>query len=530
MDQINVDQVDLGDNEFIRLGNSQDLTMVHTSTQSIINQAGIGDLLLQKAGATKLTINASGIDVTGSVTADGLSVIGDTGFNTGSPNAYAHIVPTDGELNDSFVGLRVSRSLSLKSAQYGTINQSGGSLTLNSTVTTGSASGSVRLLSSADGSTTKNLANFANNNDVSFYESTGTTPKLFWDASAENITINHEASSLNGLAIKNTTSSGVTTGAGLTLHAYDGSSTIQMGGMFVSNSTWSYGTYSPNQLNIGGSGSGGVRVATAVAPITFHTGNANAGLSVERMRIDASGNVIVGGSAQAEATSVTLNPQGYILAKSSHQPAAFFDRDNSDGEIVTFRKQGTPVGSIGAEGGDLTIGNADTGLQFVNTSQIIRPQNLTTNAAVDAQVSLGQSAYRFKDLYLSGGVYLGGTGAANKLEDYEEGTWTPVDGAGGVGSGGAGVYTKIGRLVHVSGTLVVTAFTGGNTDYAISGLPFTVSSATGAKGITMLSAGAAAQTPSAGICGAGGTTMYVRPSSAYSGVGISIYFSATYMT
>jgi hypothetical protein len=48
MDQINVDQVDLGDNEFIRLGNSQDLTMVHTSTQSIINQAGIGDLLIQK--------------------------------------------------------------------------------------------------------------------------------------------------------------------------------------------------------------------------------------------------------------------------------------------------------------------------------------------------------------------------------------------------------------------------------------------------------------------------------------------------
>jgi hypothetical protein len=65
------------------------------------------------------------------------------------------------------------------------------------------------------------------------------------------------------------------------------------------------------------------------------------------------------------------------------------------------------VGSIGTEGGDLTIGNADTGLQFVNTSQIIRPQNLTTNAAIDAQVDLGQSAYRFKDLYLSGGARLG---------------------------------------------------------------------------------------------------------------------------
>ena len=62
MDQINVDQVDLGDNEFIRLGNSQDLTMVHTSTQSIINQAGIGDLLIQKAGTTKASITANGLE------------------------------------------------------------------------------------------------------------------------------------------------------------------------------------------------------------------------------------------------------------------------------------------------------------------------------------------------------------------------------------------------------------------------------------------------------------------------------------
>jgi hypothetical protein len=27
---------------------------------------------------------------------------------------------------------------------------------------------------------------------------------------------------------------------------------------------------------------------------------------------------------------------------------------------------------------------------------------------------------------VSDGVYLGGTGAANKLDDYEEGTWTPT--------------------------------------------------------------------------------------------------------
>jgi hypothetical protein len=48
----------------------------------------------------------------------------------------------------------------------------------------------------------------------------------------------------------------------------------------------------------------------------------------------------------------------------------------------------------------------------------------TTQADRDAAVDLGTSTVRFKDLYLSGGVYLGGTGSANHLDDYEEGTFT----------------------------------------------------------------------------------------------------------
>ena len=112
MDTINVDQVDLGDNEFIRLGNSQDLTMVHTSTQSIINQAGIGDLLIQKAGATKLTINSSGIGVAGNVTAsrlitgDGIQDAGSGGsesvFNNGQTTSNFRVATT-GNANTLFV-------------------------------------------------------------------------------------------------------------------------------------------------------------------------------------------------------------------------------------------------------------------------------------------------------------------------------------------------------------------------------------------------------------------------------------------
>ena len=151
--------------------------------------------------------------------------VGNIGIGTASPAAYAHIVPTDAELNDQFVGLRVSRSVSLKSAQYGTINQSGGALTLTSTVTTGSASGSVRLLSSDDGSSTKTLANFANNNDLSLYEDTGTTAKFFWDASAESLAL----SGTGGLAVTGDYSSTTSGTSNLRLGVNAGNSIIAGG-------------------------------------------------------------------------------------------------------------------------------------------------------------------------------------------------------------------------------------------------------------------------------------------------------------
>jgi hypothetical protein len=152
------------------------------------------------------------------------------------------------------------------------------------------------------------------------------------------------------------------------------------------------------------------------------------------------------------------------------------NRLTTDGEILALRKDGTTVGSIGTEGGDLTIGNADTGLQFVNTSQIIRPQNLTTNSAIDAQVDLGQSAYRFKDLYLSGGAYLGGTGSANKLDDYEEGTWAPAlagtTTAGTFSGNTYGRYTKIGNLVYATCRMTAVTLSGAAGGIKITGLPF----------------------------------------------------------
>ena len=58
---------------------------------------------------------------------------------------------------------------------------------------------------------------------------------------------------------------------------------------------------------------------------TAASGSADAEITFsEAMRIDASGNVLVGGTAQAEATSVTLNPQGYILRQIIASASGFF--------------------------------------------------------------------------------------------------------------------------------------------------------------------------------------------------------------
>ena len=76
-------------------------------------------------------------------------------------------------------------------------------------------------------------------------------------------------------------------------------------------------------------------------------------------------------------------------------------------------------------------------------------------------------------LAVTGGVYLGGTGAANKLDDYEEGTWTPALWQGThTYTGQIGKYTKIGNMVTVWGKLVLSARGTSGSEFGIVGLPF----------------------------------------------------------
>jgi hypothetical protein len=64
-----------------------------------------------------------------------------------------------------------------------------------------------------------------------------------------------------------------------------------------------------------------------------------------------------------------------------------------------------------------------------------------------------------------------GTGTSELLADYEEGTWTPSVGGDATYFAQSGTYTKVGRLVHITGTMVINSIGTGSAT-TISGLPF----------------------------------------------------------
>ena len=200
-----------------------------------------------------------------------------------------------------------------------------------------------------------------------------------------------------------------------------------------------------------------------------------------RAVLDDSGHFVVGKSAaDAGATAgIELRNDGNARFTKDGGSTATFNRLSSDGTIATFQKAGTTVGSIVTGGGDLAIGTGTTsGMRFNDTLSNVLPYNVGGVAYSDNAIDLGYSTVRWKDLYLSGGVYLGGTTSANELDDYEEGTWTPAvaNGTlGGTSPGFSGTYTKIGRTVFFTmdvtngaGDLNIASFV------RFSGLPFTV--------------------------------------------------------
>ena len=154
-------------------------------------------------------------------------------------------------------------------------------------------------------------------------------------------------------------------------------------------------------------------------------------------------------------------------------------RLNSDGNILGLAKDGSTVGSIGVDSNTRLYFTNSTGAGlFLSDGSQVEP--MSNGTRTDDTMSLGGSVYRFRNAYLSGGVYLGGTGSANKLSDYETGTWTPTYSFSGGGTvtttTNTGKYVKIGSLVQASFKIRSTGISGVSGTLKINGLPFTIAS------------------------------------------------------
>ena len=296
--------------------------------------------------------------------------------------------------------------------------------------------------------------------DIAFYEDTGTTPKFYWDASTERLGIG-TTSSVGKFHIQSSDQN----------HIYLNGTSGDAYGLWVTptGTNFNLGTWSGREtIKIDGDGN----------TIQFETD------SSERMRIDSSGNVLINTTDASTLTAgIKLRASdNAIAAVVTSNPSGYFGRLSTDGEIVKFRRDSTTVGGIGSRSGtsNIYIESASSGRLRANGVDVAGWNSSTGTffSATDNGNDLGTNVNRWKDLYLGGGLYVGGIGTANKLDDYEEGTWTPYPTAGLSSftvTAANSRYVKIGSFVHVQA--YVTGLTGKTSaQLLLNGLPYTCKS------------------------------------------------------
>jgi hypothetical protein len=228
---------------------------------------------------------------------------------------------------------------------------------------------------------------------------------------------------------------------------------------------------------------GGLDIRTASNYIVLSDGDGN-----PRGIFDGSGNLLVGTTDSnltdnTTGSGIVAQANGaLVVARQAATPFYVNRTGTSDGTLVDFRKDGGTVGTIGVVSSDrLYIGGG--GNNGIGIDQHLFPTD-DDGILLDAAMNLGASTARYKDLYISGGVAFDTGTAANYLDDYEEGTWTPAfqsTSATFSYASQGGTYTKVGRLVMASFRLLLASAPSGTTSntVVISGLPFSTATLSG---------------------------------------------------
>ena len=550
------------DNGKAIFGDSADLQIFHSGANSYINETGTGSLITQasdiflRAGGTNNTNNAivmsnggtvtlfnannaklattsTGIDVTGTATMDGLTVDGtgtitfnDVGENIFSPSAGILAIESRGQVQI-----------------WGDTNNNGAST---------SAVFEILRDSTYAGGTGKQTLTAYDNGDISFYEDTGSTAKLFWDASAESLGIG-TTSPLAALEV----SRGSAPHAAI-IGASQGSARVVL---FKDNhaSPNKYNWLLGSQYNVNNAFE--ITPSTAVGGTTFTAGS---GVSILQ-----TGNVGIGLTTPAEKLTVF----GNILVNAGYGNG-FFLNDNSK---ITRENGGMAFTANNVErmriqsNGNISIGGTASGgtpnLQFYHNDSLrayIRATSaagmlidsdsaITFNTNNTARWIMGSSGHitpnnqhaydiggtnaEVRNIYAQGisfasNAHAGGM-SSELLDDYEEGSWTgTLTGASSAPSTAVtatGYYTKIGNMVTLWIEFNNTNITGASGTVKITGQPFTPASAKGSTGGGYASRGATTLINSYITSSSGGILFvnYAGSAASWATTGTGTYVQAT---
>jgi hypothetical protein len=250
---------------------------------------------------------------------------------------------------------------------------------------------------------------------------------------------------------------------------------------------------------------GNLYLSTLTSPGTLIFRSAN---QVEAARITSSGQLLVGTStARSNLITGSISSQLQVEGTSYDNSSLLLTCNSSSTSgafsVLSFAKSGTSsIGSNTLVGSGHYLGSiaftGNDGTKFVPGAYIEAivdgtsgaddmPTRLVFSTTAASASSPTERMRITSDAYVrlasgTGGIQFNGdTAAANALDDYEEGIWTPtVEGSSTAGTATyqqqSASYTKIGNVVYYT---FLAAWTGGTGtgNLRISGLPFNASSA-----------------------------------------------------